>query len=199
MIQIGTTAVCKASHELGAVYDYLTSLSVTDTNEASEKDTIKIAKDHLNYHKMRIIVISSISFFEQEIYEIIKETYKTNKNSTLEPFIDRITQRKYHQLFEFNTSNINKFYSLFGEEFKKWCQKKEVEDGMSESIAGFVLLNRLRNKLVHENYNYNIDYNYNIEGDRNKYLYETFKKACEMLNWLSESLKEFEENKNKSD
>ncbi len=192
MIQIGTTAVCKASHELGAVYDYLTSLSVTDTNEASEKDTIKIAKDHLNYHKMRIIVISSISFFEQEIYEIIKETYKTNKNSTLEPFIDRITQRRYHQLFEFNTSNINKFYSFFGEKFKEWCQKKETEDSMSKFVKSFMLLNKLRNKLVHEGYDYNVEY-------RSKHLYDAFEESCKMLNWLSESLKEFEENKNKSD
>ena len=199
MIQIGTTAVCKASHELGAVYDYLTSLSVTDTNEASEKDTIKIAKDHLNYHKMRIIVISSVSFFEQEIYKIIKEAYKANKNSTLEKFINNITQRRYFHLFDFKSNNINGFYGLFGEEFKEWCQKKEVEDGMSESIAGFMLLNRLRNKLVHEDYNYNIDYNYNAEGEHNKYLYETFEKACKMLNWLSKSLKEFEENKNKDD
>ena len=132
MIQIKNTAVYDADRELGNIYKYLNFSSYTE-GEKPSVDDLKIAKGRLDYHKSRIIIISAVGFFEQEIYEIIKKIYKTNKNSTLEPFIDRITQRRYHQLFEFSTSNINKFYSFFGEKFKEWCQKKETEDSLRGS------------------------------------------------------------------
>ena len=191
MIHIGNTAVCDADRELGKIYKYLDSLHDTESDKSSVED-LKIAKGRLDYHKGRIIVVSAGGFFEQEIYEIIRKTYKTNKSFTLEPFINNITQGKYFQLFDFKSSNINKFYGLFGEKFKEWCKEREKECNMLENIESFMLLNRLRNLLAHRGYDYDIRYD-------DKSIYTHFAKACEMLNWLSESLKEFEENKNKSD
>ena len=193
MLQIGTTAVCEASQELGAVYDYLDSLSVNKTHEASEEDTVKIAKSYLNNHKTRIMIIASVSCFEKEIYEIVKSIYATNKNSTLKEFIEKMIEGKYFQIFDFKDENkrsISRFYNLFGEDFKKWCKKREKECDMLENIESFMLLNRLRNRLAHRGYDYNIGYSHES-------VYQHFEKACEMLNWLSDSLKKFEENENK--
>ena len=187
MIQIGKTFVCDASRELGKIYKHLDSLPDAEDDESG---LLKNAKGHLDYHKRRIIVISAVGFFEQEIYKIIKETYKTKNNPTLTPFIKSITRRRYYHLFKFDSNNINTFYSFFGEKFKEWCQKKEAEDDMSEFVKNFMLLNKLRNRLAHEGYDHNIEHN-------SEYLYKIFKNACKMLNWLSESLKEFEKTENR--
>ena len=145
--------------------------------------------------KPRIVVFSAVSYFEQEVYSIIKNIYKTNKNSTLEKFITKVTERKYYIFFNIksDTKNINSFYSLFGDEFKKHCIERENEDGMSDAVKSFLLLNRLRNKLAHEGYNHNIE-NYSDEK-----LYGDFKASCEMLNWFANLINEFEESKRKID
>ena len=195
MLKIGTTAVCNASKQLGIIHDYLNAPSINKPDEARKEDDARVEKIYLNDHKARIMIIAAASCFEQEIYEIVKSVYATKENSTLKEFIKKIMERKYFAIFDFSDKNkrsINSFYSLFGDEFKNWCKKREEEYNMSENIENFMLLNRLRNRLAHEGYDYNIGYS-------NEKIYCAFKKACKMLNWLSESLKEFEENKNKSD
>lgn len=68
--------------------------------------------------------------------------------------------RKYHTMFDWSTSNANRFFSLFGNEFLIHMKKVMEEDqSIKVGMKDFMDLGSKRNQLVHENYaTFNLDY-----------------------------------------
>jgi hypothetical protein len=61
--------------------------------------------------------------------------------------------RQYHSWFEWEGNNANKFFSLFGSEFKLAMNKNIKESTtLGSAVRAFLEVGNERNKLVHQDY-----------------------------------------------
>lgn len=112
------------------------------------------AKDNFS----KILVLSIGSYFEYRISDMILEFAKHKSSDDLIcHFIkNKAVSRQYYTYFDWNQTNekknANRFYSLFGNEFKNRCEKKVKADGeLEKSVGAFMELGIERNKLIHTN------------------------------------------------
>lgn len=61
--------------------------------------------------------------------------------------------RQYHSWFDWETSNANKFFAMFGQAFKDhMVARLSVDGALGEGVKAFMELGRERNLLVHSDY-----------------------------------------------
>lgn len=137
------------------------------------------------FTKTLIMTISTA--FEEKIRILIHSFLNTSQNIMLEEFINiKALKRQYHALFEWEERNANKFFSLFGSEFKKFMVSKvKSNPELDMSIIAFLELGNERNKLAHLNY-----YLTPIDLTPEEVL-EKYNKANSFINSLNESAMEF--------
>ena len=104
----------------------------------------------------KVLLLAGASHLEQELQEALAEYYKevTGGEVRAVEFVrNKAMARQYHTLFDWEASNANRFFSLFGTEFKRLASEIISEDGELESnVSDFLQLGSLRNQLVHQNY-----------------------------------------------
>lgn len=105
----------------------------------------------------KTILLSSASYFEKEISETVIEFAKshTDNNELVISIIkQKAVSRQYHTYFDWDkATNANKFFSLFGEDFKNKMIKKVKDDPqLDKSIKSFLEIGQERNKMVHQNF-----------------------------------------------
>jgi RiboL-PSP-HEPN len=110
----------------------------------------------------RSLVIAAASFFEGEISDIVRKlpAHHADGNPFLVSLVDiKAVSRQYHTYFEWDKPNANKFFSMFGADYKSACQKKFNEDTQFKSaVTAFLSLGATRNLIAHENYvTFNVD------------------------------------------
>jgi len=102
------------------------------------------------------LLLSSASYFETKLtYEIITFFEKTSNNNLLgSEFIKHSAVfRQYHTFFDWKAYNANHFFSLFGEDFKKFMLAEIKKDTkLEKGVTAFMAIGSDRNRLVHENY-----------------------------------------------
>lgn len=103
------------------------------------------------------MLLSTASYFENEITETIIEFAKTRSNNDeLIVSIVKIKaiKRQYHTYFDWEKgTNANSFFGLFGDDFKTKMAKRVKDEPLLEaSVKAFLELGQERNKLVHQNY-----------------------------------------------
>lgn len=111
------------------------------------------------------------------------------KNSGNNPMIisfvkNKALERQYHTYFDWKSAkSANKFFSLFGEEFKKQASG-DVKDNseLEESIRAFLEIGNLRNELVHGNFAV-----FPIEKTVEE-IYELYHSANQFIDYLSSKL-----------
>jgi hypothetical protein len=60
---------------------------------------------------------------------------------------------RYHTMFDWNRRSANKFFALFGEDFKKFCTDRvKNEPDLDDAIRAFMEVGDLRNQLVHNDF-----------------------------------------------
>ncbi|MGW7516902.1 HEPN domain-containing protein [Streptomyces sp. NPDC054796] len=103
----------------------------------------------------KVLLLAASSDFEARVCASLIEHVRVNTLDVkiIELVDQKAVKRQYHTLFEWDRPNANKFWALFGPEFKQGmkdhCKNNpEFEDGM----VGFMELGSLRNQLVHNNY-----------------------------------------------
>lgn len=143
----------------------------------------------------KVLILSCGSFFEYELTEMLKQyvKYKTNNDERLINFLEKqAIRQKYHTLFEWGTQdkpdepskNINKFLSLFGDNFKESI-KNELKNNndINASKDAFLELGHIRNILVHSNFS---EYNYDLKTPED--IYDLYSKAKEFIPYIKENL-----------
>lgn len=141
-----TQTIIDQQYENGnLLVDYLKSQQqITFFNEAEN-----------NFRKT--ILLSSASFFEKEISDTVIQFAKSQSGDN-ELIISIIKQkavsRQYHTYFDWDkATNANKFFSLFGEDFKnKMIKKVKDNPKLDHSIKSFLEIGQERNKMVHQNF-----------------------------------------------
>src|SRR5258706_12290554 len=118
----------------------------------------------LNKNFRKILLLSAGSYFESEITAILSEFVKSKSNNDLRivSFLQKqAISGKYFQFFDWGTHNqpdqftpnANRFFSLFGEEFRKQIAldlRNQLE--VTDAIKAFMEIGHLRNILVHSNF-----------------------------------------------
>jgi hypothetical protein len=102
------------------------------------------------------LLLAAASYFESHLSnEILKYVSDcSGQSATVHSFVrTKAVERQYHTWFDWQRSNANQFFGLFGDEFKSFM-KKAIDDSqdLKESMSAFMEIGRERNKLVHQDY-----------------------------------------------
>jgi hypothetical protein len=100
----------------------------------------------------RFLFLVSANYFETEIKNILLTLVRTKAGSPLvTSFLEKSMERRYHDWFAWEGNNANRFFSMFGPQFK--TQAEAEVDALPEletAIRSFMEIGRTRNILVHE-------------------------------------------------
>lgn len=104
----------------------------------------------------KFALLSAASWTEDQVQRILVDLFEETLPETPHKvnFVKAAgIERRYHTWFSWDKSNANKFFSMFGLEFKKYCEEQIQNDPhLTDSISAFMELGRLRNELVHQNF-----------------------------------------------
>jgi hypothetical protein len=102
------------------------------------------------------LLLSAASYFEHRITTaVIEFCSEIAGANTLVPSLvrNKAVSRQYHTWFDWNKSNANSFFGLFGADFKSHMDALNKQDSvLVDAIKDFLDLGQARNRLVHENY-----------------------------------------------
>lgn len=138
----GRTAIVAMFKEYESNYDLLLTSS-----------HISIANDYKSQYS-KVMLLSTASYFENKVIQIMLNILNPQTCLITRGFMEKkALKRQYHTLFNWDQTNANQFFSLFGPEFKSFMgDKLESNLDLSKSISDFMTLGTMRNKLVHGNY-----------------------------------------------
>jgi hypothetical protein len=104
----------------------------------------------------KALLLAGASELETDVTRAITEYFDevTSSNRDATQFVvQKALNRQYHAMFNWNGTNANMFFALFGPDFKTFATERvRVDKQLSECIKGFLQLGRERNLLVHGNF-----------------------------------------------
>lgn len=161
----------------------------------NNKGQPSLSSDTDRYFK-KIIVLSSASFFEHEIQNILVNFISMSTNNNLK--LVNLLKKKaiggnYHTFFDWGEKNnpdkpgknANVFFSLFGDDFKIEVQEiLKNNEKLSGSIKSFLEIGHLRNILVHSNFAA-----YNLDNKTTEEIYELHMKSVDFIDFIRQKMK----------
>ncbi len=135
----------------------------------------------------KALLLAAASYFEKQvcagILDCARAIFITPPILT---FIEKqALERKFHTMFDWKHSNINKFLSLFGSDCKKQVEKLIAsDDALTAAMADFIYVNSQRNLLVHNNFA-----SYNLDASLDD-IWAKFVSAQRLTDWLPPKLLE---------
>jgi len=134
----------------------------------------------------KVLLLSAASFFEYEITSLIKKFAQRASKSDMRLVTlveKKALARQYHTLFDWDSTNTNKFWGLFGDTTKTKAKERiDKNDKLAQAEKDFLGLGKLRNSLVHENFS---EYDVNITLQE---IYDKYKSACKLIDFTAEVL-----------
>lgn len=154
-----------------------------DYLETNKEISLKVVADD---NLKKVLLLSAASYFEDEIKDIILSFVEknSNDNSMIKSFVkNKAVERQYHKYFDWRARNANRFFSLFGEEFKDHAEGDvKGNPELEKSIRDFLEIGNLRNELVHGNFAV-----FPIEKTVEE-IYELYHSAHQFIDYLSSKL-----------
>lgn len=118
-----------------------------------DAEEISLANDLENL-LAKTLVVATASYFEDFLTEFILSHIRKHSSDPSVPEFCRTSaiQQRYHTWFDWNVSNANKFFSLFGEAIRnKAANSLRVNGDLVDAVAAFMFLGSQRNLIVHRN------------------------------------------------
>ena len=104
----------------------------------------------------KLLLIAAASYFEKRLSEAVIELAEkvTSEEHVVVYLIRRVAiERQYHTWFDWKVQNANRFFSIFGDNFKTFAQGMVSEnETINKSISDFMEIGRERNRIVHEDF-----------------------------------------------
>ncbi|MFJ5534499.1 HEPN domain-containing protein [Streptomyces sp. NPDC093261] len=103
----------------------------------------------------KVLLLAAASEFEERVCDALRDhvSAHTLDNKLLELIEQKAIRRQYHTLFDWDSRNAGKFWSLFGQDFKSNMKKHCAQDSkLTSHISAFMEIGSLRNHMVHNNY-----------------------------------------------
>jgi len=92
--------------------------------------------------------------------------------------------RRYFTLFDWDSNNANRFFSLFGDVFRTTVEERIREDqALADAVRAFLEVGRERNRLVHQDFG-----NFALEKTADE-IFCLYEDASRFVNALPELLK----------
>lgn len=172
----------------------------------TEKQEISLLSD-LNKNFRKILLLSASSYFEHQVTTILSDFVraKSCNDERIVNFLEKqAISAKYHTLFEwgkqdkledFQKKGANKFWKLFGDNFKdqidnelkpktgETTEEKIERERKITAIESFIEIGHHRNILVHNNFAA-----YDYEQKTANEIFELFRKAEPFISFLSSKL-----------
>jgi hypothetical protein len=141
----------------------------------------------------KTLAISAASYFEDELRKILLKYFNetSNNNNVVISFIkNKAITRQYHTFFDWKSKNANKFFALFGEDFKESASNDiKTNESIEKAIRDFIDLGNTRNELAHLNFA-NIELNKTAEE-----VYDQFRQALLFLQYFENKLNSYNNGK----
>jgi RiboL-PSP-HEPN len=113
-------------------------------------------RNTLNDNFRKAILLCAASHFEFKITsDVIDYCVEISSGNSLVPSLvkNKAVSRQYHTWFDWNRSNANTFFAMFGDDFKSHMSSLiEADQNLVKSISDFMEIGRERNRLVHQDY-----------------------------------------------
>jgi hypothetical protein len=104
----------------------------------------------------KVLLLAAASHLEHRIQEILIDYFRvlTGECAGAVAFVhNKAVSRQYHTYFDWDRRNANRFFALFGPDFRQEMERRCREDAaLAGAIAAFMEIGSLRNQLVHQNY-----------------------------------------------
>jgi len=174
------------SNEIERIYSEIISIKDVISKDGTPSDVV--AYEAL---AVKSLILSTASYFEKAVRELlIKHAESMFYSTALTSFLDKqALYRKYHTLFDWEKTNINKFIRLFGNEFVNFMEQRLADEKIKDAIKEFMFIGQTRNELVHNNFS---EYSIEITSEDIK---KKFDIALPLMPFLVRSLFEFEQAK----
>jgi hypothetical protein len=171
------------SNEIERIYSELTSIKEVITKNGSPSDIVAFEAI-----AAKSLLLAAASYFEKTVLELIlKHAEKVTNSTAVVSFLDRqALKRKYHFLFDWESTNINKFIRLFGDRFGDFMAPRLAEETIKTAVKDFVFIGQTRNELSHNNFS---EYSMQMTAEDIK---SKFDSALPLVTFLAKSLNEFE-------
>ena len=137
----------------------------------------------------KALLLAVASRFEARLTACVVETFEsaTGGSDALVSFVqNQAVERRYHTWFSWgDAKNANRFFRLFGEEFKNAMEAKVKNDpDLDDAVKAFLELGRLRNELAHEDYA-----TFSMQKTPDEVL-ERYRTAARFVDWFAGDLRE---------
>lgn len=118
----------------------------------SEEDEWSLST-RLSADVRKLLVLACASRFEKQIQDIIL-AFVHSASSSDERLVhlvrSKVIERQYHTYFDWDRSNANKFFAMFGPDLKERAKICVENDGdLKRAIGAFLEIGRTRNELIH--------------------------------------------------
>jgi len=139
---------------VGTVVDnlYADFSAIVQILDASSEVSLRSSVE-ANFRKA--LLLCAASFFEHKLStSILDFCHESSKGNTLIPSLIRIkaVNRQYHTWFSWESSNVNQFIGLFGDDFKKFMSGYIKDNNLEVPIKDFMEIGSSRNRLVHQDF-----------------------------------------------
>ena len=132
---------------------YKRHLELLNYLEENKEPSLRSEADN-NFKKVLVIAIAS--YFEQQIVDLLNQFIETKiSDERLISFSKfKGINRQYYTYFDFDDDkNVNRFFSIFGNEFKKQAVRDVKSNlNLEQSIKAFLEIGLTRNRLIHQNF-----------------------------------------------
>ena len=102
------------------------------------------------------LILAAASYFEHRVTNDLLDFVRdiSISNELLTEFVrNQAIERRYHTLFVWNAHNANKFFGLFGTNFKGYMDDyMQNNPNYENAIRAFMEIGRERNKIVHDDF-----------------------------------------------
>lgn len=102
----------------------------------------------------KVLLLAVASYFEAIVKQAIIDLFREQTSPPLVKFVtNKAIERQYHTFFEWERPNANRFFGLFGDDFKKAMQAEmKANPQLEQAVQAFMEIGRTRNALVHGNF-----------------------------------------------
>lgn len=153
----------------------------------SEKGEITL-QNSVEEHFRKLLLVAAASYFEKCLTESIIDFAKERiEESALVSLIENeVVSRRYHSWFDWDARNINRFFKLFGKQFREYAKARaEEDDEIGRSITSFIEIGHERNLVMHN------DFGSFPLNKTSKEIYDLYLSARKFVEWFPDIMRSF--------
>ncbi len=180
------------------------STTIIDRLYSDNNELIKYLKDkgEISFQSSvednfrKTLLLAAASYFESLLTDSLKifcQKHTVTAVILYELIRSKAIERQYHTYFEWKENNANRFFALFGDEFKQFIKQEITKDeDLDKAIKAFMEIGKYRNLLVHENFA-----NYDLPQTQDE-IYRLYQQALKFVEAFPVKLEEYSAKKAKS-